>query len=148
MWLNLQFPEDLVTFTEDILNGKLHFLCSDTETLTNFSPMLRLYPPWKWQKTEGFLRGPHKIVWSIVNLRKKHSIFKTENFFKETRVTKNYFNLWWVQRDTHPLGPNNRSKSTIKVADNRLCKLLLEYLYGWIRTDIFPSGSQMSLKWV
>ena len=26
---NPQFPEDLVTFTEEILNGKLHFLCSD-----------------------------------------------------------------------------------------------------------------------
>ena len=24
----LQFPADLVTFTEEILNGKLHFLCS------------------------------------------------------------------------------------------------------------------------
>ena len=29
MWPNPQFPEDLVTFTEEILNGKLHFLCSD-----------------------------------------------------------------------------------------------------------------------
>ena len=28
MWLNLQFPADLVTFTEEIHNGKLHFLCS------------------------------------------------------------------------------------------------------------------------
>ena len=29
MWLNTQFPTDLVTFTEEILNGKLHFfLCS------------------------------------------------------------------------------------------------------------------------
>ena len=28
MWPNLQFSADLVTFTEDILNGKLHFLCS------------------------------------------------------------------------------------------------------------------------
>ena len=25
---NQQFPADLVTFTEKILNGKLHFLCS------------------------------------------------------------------------------------------------------------------------
>ena len=25
---NPQFPVDLVTFTEEILNGKLHFLCS------------------------------------------------------------------------------------------------------------------------
>ena len=28
MWPILEFPEDLVTFTEEILNGKLHFLCS------------------------------------------------------------------------------------------------------------------------
>ena len=28
MWLNPQFPAYLVTFTEEILNGKLHFLCS------------------------------------------------------------------------------------------------------------------------
>ena len=30
MWLNPQFPWDLVAFTEDISNEKLHFLCSDT----------------------------------------------------------------------------------------------------------------------
>ena len=29
MWLNPQFPEDLATFTKEILNGKLHFLCSE-----------------------------------------------------------------------------------------------------------------------
>ena len=28
MWPNAQDPEDLVTFTKEILNGKLHFLCS------------------------------------------------------------------------------------------------------------------------
>ena len=28
MWSNPQFPEDLVTFTGEILNGKIHFLCS------------------------------------------------------------------------------------------------------------------------
>ena len=28
MWPNPQFPTDLVTFTEEIVNGKLHFLCS------------------------------------------------------------------------------------------------------------------------
>ena len=27
-WANLQFPVDLVTFTEKIPNGKLHCLCS------------------------------------------------------------------------------------------------------------------------
>ena len=25
----MKFPKNLVTFTEEILNGKLHFLCSD-----------------------------------------------------------------------------------------------------------------------
>ena len=29
MWPNPQFPADLVKFTEDILNEKLHFLCRD-----------------------------------------------------------------------------------------------------------------------
>ena len=28
MWANLQETADLATFTEEILNGKLHFLCS------------------------------------------------------------------------------------------------------------------------
>ena len=28
MWPNPQFPADLVTFTEEILKKKLHFLCS------------------------------------------------------------------------------------------------------------------------
>ena len=29
MWPNRQFPADLVTFTEEIINGKFLFLCSD-----------------------------------------------------------------------------------------------------------------------
>ena len=31
MWPNQQFPANLVTFTEEIFNGKLHFLCSQLE---------------------------------------------------------------------------------------------------------------------
>ena len=30
MWPNSQFPTDLVTFTEETLNGKLSFLCSNS----------------------------------------------------------------------------------------------------------------------
>ena len=30
MWPNPQFPADLVTITEEILHGKLHFLWSET----------------------------------------------------------------------------------------------------------------------
>ena len=29
MWSNLQETADLVTFTEEILNGKVHFLCTE-----------------------------------------------------------------------------------------------------------------------
>ena len=40
MWPNPQFPADLVTFTEEILNGKFHFLCGESckcngETITD-----------------------------------------------------------------------------------------------------------------
>ena len=31
MLSNLQETADLVTFTKEILNGKLHFLCSDND---------------------------------------------------------------------------------------------------------------------
>ena len=34
---NPQFSVDLVTFTDEILNGKLHFLCSDYKS-TNIDP--------------------------------------------------------------------------------------------------------------
>ena len=30
MWPNPQFSVELVTFTEEVLNGKLHFLCSES----------------------------------------------------------------------------------------------------------------------
>ena len=39
MLLNPQFPEDLVTFTEEILGGKLHFL-SGLVVYTSFSQVM------------------------------------------------------------------------------------------------------------
>ena len=37
MWPNPQFPANLVTFTEEILNEKLHFLCSDQNCFQGFN---------------------------------------------------------------------------------------------------------------
>ena len=38
MWPNPHFPADLVTLTEEILNGKLHFWCSAcTNNQTDYS---------------------------------------------------------------------------------------------------------------
>ena len=34
---NAQFPADMVTFTEEILNGKLYFLCRDSTNHGNGS---------------------------------------------------------------------------------------------------------------
>ena len=36
MWPNPQEPADLVTFTEEILNEKLHFLCSDKSSAVKY----------------------------------------------------------------------------------------------------------------
>ena len=53
MWPNQQFPADLVTLTEEILNGKLHFLCgAGKEFLTHFMPVVSFYTPWKHVFTE------------------------------------------------------------------------------------------------
>ena len=38
MWPNLQFPANLVIFTEEILNGKLHFLGSDSYLYQRLTP--------------------------------------------------------------------------------------------------------------
>ena len=42
MWPNPQLPTDLLTFTEEILNEKLHFLCS-AGTLGEEYPSLELF---------------------------------------------------------------------------------------------------------
>ena len=36
MWPNPQFPANLVTFTEQIVNGKLYFLCSERSITEGF----------------------------------------------------------------------------------------------------------------
>ena len=36
MWPNLKFPADLVAFTEEILNGKLHFLFSVSQKANKY----------------------------------------------------------------------------------------------------------------
>ena len=42
MWPNPQKAADLVTFTEEILNGKLHFLCSETYLYLSYGLKLTL----------------------------------------------------------------------------------------------------------
>ena len=39
----MKFPSNLVTFTEDILNGKLHFLCSDSGRIRQVTIAFRVF---------------------------------------------------------------------------------------------------------
>ena len=41
MWANPQGTADLVTFTEENFNGKLHFLCGDSTSELNISFLFR-----------------------------------------------------------------------------------------------------------
>ena len=86
MWLNPQLSADFVTFTEKILNGKLHFLCSDKVLRTQGH--LGLY------KKLCFLRS---MRLSISNL----SLYKKWSFplrISPVNVTKSGGNcsVWWV----------------------------------------------------
>ena len=45
MWPNPQETADLATFTEENLNGKLHFLCSDMWGINHNAGTLILFKP-------------------------------------------------------------------------------------------------------
>ena len=45
MWLNPQFSADLVTFTKEILNGKLHFLSSVFFSFLLFKHLWKIFHP-------------------------------------------------------------------------------------------------------
>ena len=59
MWPNPQEPGDLVTFSEEILNEKLHFLCSEYygDSLPNYIGNITLHQ----QRCTTFIR-----IWIVV----------------------------------------------------------------------------------
>ena len=64
MWPNPQEPADLVTFTEEILNGKLQFLCSDKTInwcLWVFLPSSIGNNSFYWHERKGLLQS-HMII--------------------------------------------------------------------------------------
>ena len=65
MWRNQQFPADLVTFTEKILIGKLHFLCS--VRLVSGDNLVLYFSTISW------LRLHQETVWVNINYEKKTS---------------------------------------------------------------------------
>ena len=66
MWPNLQFPADLVTFTEEFRNGKLHFLCSGSWIFQFSKPdNIWTYDIIKHLKTINF-SAPPNFTWIII----------------------------------------------------------------------------------
>ena len=55
MWPNSQETVDLVTFTEEILNGKLHILCSVNWETRLIRSLRRL--------TETVMEEPNNLLW-------------------------------------------------------------------------------------
>ena len=78
MWPNPQETADLVTFTEEILNGKLHFLCSDRSCM----PVLKF-----------------KLMLTYVRSRKIKSINKTSNSIKPflNSTKTNFINCQYIK---------------------------------------------------
>ena len=74
MWLNPLFSADLVTFTEEILNGKVHFLFSDTHQSKGNIPQISV---------SQFL---HVIIF-ILNIKKYKADFFYSNMFNTYTIT-------------------------------------------------------------
>ena len=100
MWPNPQFPADLVTLTEEIHHGKLHFLCSDSSILSNLT--------WLNEGRDlimflmSFTRIS-RIVLKNCQRRKKCKVVSalmflfSRSYFTETVLLKIYNYLYWDQ---------------------------------------------------
>ena len=69
MWPNPQFSTDLVIFTEEILNGKLHFLCSVC-FLKNFG----------WNRNSYYYKSMESILMNSNVLKNKFFWFERSNW--------------------------------------------------------------------
>ena len=68
MWPNLQFPADLVIFTEEILNEKLHFLGSDSYLYQRLTPNTKKSDICRW----GFTSIRYEL-WRTLSLENVES---------------------------------------------------------------------------
>ena len=71
MWPNPEFPADLVTFTEEILRGKLRFLCSDIrwmEIPLNERVRLRTNNQWTFTKQLLIAQSGTQLFIFLINV--------------------------------------------------------------------------------
>ena len=95
---NLQETPNLSTFTEEILNRKLHFLCSVTRSST-FILLIISETPWKALRT-------HSVILHSCIMCRRHSYVVHESLLKmckRWRKTRVYRNNWNVVFGKHLL---------------------------------------------
>ena len=125
MWPNPQFPADLVTFTEEIFNGKLHFLCSAFAKIVNgFQPVTiftESYPVIFWSVIFP-ITDWHAILYSLKTSENQ----RFSDVFRENRIARKFlksvclykycwpenyrkranFSLWWQYSELSSFSPN------------------------------------------
>ena len=103
MWPNPQETADLVTFTEEILNGKLHFLCSAVGyALIHKNWELHPLTQTKFRRTKCIRRTRYSENMDLVvssSIYFEHSLIKATNKQKSTH--KSASNKWLVRSFLH-----------------------------------------------
>ena len=94
MWPNLQDATDLVTFPEEILNGKLHLLCSGGYC-RRFSPSVSFDTPPVWfEPREGLSFKPVEKGYAALITTKRFFLKKFENAWKKKHFIWSIFYRW------------------------------------------------------
>ena len=136
MWPNPQFPTDLVTFTEEILNGKLHFLRSDYLHLklrsVSFLSISRLLiqlslEAVRWGSQEYFFGNFQLVVTKSSVTEILFSKFDAFSIFSWTLldgcVWSMKVNLWGASYSRH--------SNNIQSSKSLLQRLLMEIRFTW-----------------
>ena len=96
MWPNSQFPADLFTFSEEILNGKLNFLCSEsTNVLVHWRERHEDFSIF-WESVMRKRKGLRKlvVVWSDV-----YPELCDDGILSQTDNTTHFLGLEHVQKN-------------------------------------------------
>ena len=119
MWPNLRETADLVTFTEEIRNGKLHFLCSANKTI------IRTLNIWKMLYTGCPMKEAISLLlsWNIYYFNNKWLLHMrceliVTNQNKKTKTRTLYlhkmFYLWYSTKEAITFLPSWSTKNLDK----------------------------------
>ena len=93
MWPDPQFPADLVTFTEETLNGKLHFLCSVTLEETLLKSNNRVFAPLTRKENKKKVCSLKVISWPLPSLSVSTFFGKHSTLLHLFYVSAEFFTL-------------------------------------------------------